>query len=88
MANIKSAVKRIRIAKRNEDRNKASKSNIKTILKKALGLISSKGADAEKLVRQAIKNIDKAVSKGILHKNTASRKKSRLMKKLNKSKAS
>lgn len=88
MANIKSAVKRIQITARNEKRNKAVKANIKTALKKALDLISSKSAEAEKLVRQAIKNIDKAVSKGILHKNTASRKKSRLTKKLNKSKVS
>lgn len=88
MANIKSAIKRIQITERNEKRNKAAKANIKTALKKALDLISAKGSDAEKMVRQAIKNIDKAVSKGILHKNTASRKKSRLTKKLNKSKAS
>lgn len=88
MANIKSAIKRIQITARNEKRNKAVKANIKTALKKALDQISSKGAEAEKLVRQAIKNIDKAVSKGILHKNTASRKKSRLTKRLNKSKAS
>ena len=87
MANIKSAVKRIKVTSRNEKRNKAVKSNIKTILKKAVSLISSKGKDAEKSVREAIKNIDKAVSKGILHKNTASRKKSRLMKKLNKSRS-
>jgi small subunit ribosomal protein S20 len=87
MANIKSAVKRIKVTSRNEKRNKAVKSNIKTILKKAVSLISAKGKDAEKSVREAIKNIDKAVSKGILHKNTASRKKSRLMKKLNKSRS-
>ncbi len=87
MANIKSAVKRIKVTSRNEKRNKAVKSNIKTILKKAASLISAKGKDAEKSVREAIKNIDKAVSKGILHKNTASRKKSRLMKKLNKSRS-
>ncbi len=86
MANIKSAIKRIQVSKRNESRNKSAKSGIKTTLRKALGLISSKSGEAEKLVRQAIKSIDKAVSKGILHKNTASRKKSRLMKKLNKSK--
>ncbi len=88
MANIKSAVKRIHVAKRNEKRNKSAKSNIKTLLNKALKIISEKGGDAEKLVREAIKNIDKAVSKGILHKNTASRKKSRLMKRLSKSKSS
>jgi len=88
MANIKSAIKRIQTTKRNELRNKSAKAGIRTILKKALGLISSKSAEAEKLVHQAIKDIDKAVSKGILHKNTASRKKSRLVKKLNKSKGS
>ena len=84
MTNIKSAIKRIRTAKRNEAKNRKVKSTVKTYLKKAIVAISGKKDDVEKMVREAIKNLDKAVSKGVLHKKTASRKKSRLMKLVNK----
>ena len=85
MANIKSAKKRILTAERNHERNVAFKSAIKTAVKKVL--TSAKANDQEALkaaMSEAYKLCDKAVSKGILHKNTAARKKSRLTKALNK----
>ena len=85
MANIKSAIKRIRTTNRNEKRNKAIKSSLKTSIKSAKSLIVSKGKDIEKFIKIAIVNLDKAVSKGVLHKNAAAKKKSRLMKTLNNS---
>ena len=86
MANIKSAIKRIRTAKRNETRNKALKIKIKKAVKEAKGAIQSKSAEMQKTLREAIKRIDKSVTKGVLHKRTAARKKSRLMKMFNKAK--
>ena len=80
MANIKSAKKRVLIAERNRVRNVAFKTSIKTALKKVLEL--AKGEDTEALnaaVSRASQLCDKAVSKGVLHKNTAARKKSRLV---------
>ncbi len=79
MANIKSAKKRVLIAEQNRIRNVAFKTSIKTALKKTLEL--AKGEDQEALnaaLSKAYQLCDKAVSKGILHKNTAARKKSRL----------
>ena len=61
-------------------RNKATKSVLKTVLKKAyVG-----GKDRETVIRYAIKRVDQACAKGILHKNNAARKKSQLMRLLNK----
>ena len=80
MANIKSAKKRVLIAEANRQRNVAFKSSIKTAVKKALALSTEGDKDA---LAAAISNFyklcDKAVSKGVLHKNTAARKKSRLV---------
>lgn len=79
MANIKSAQKRILVAERNRIKNVAFKTSIKSALKKVLELAKAKDEDAMKLaLSKAYQLCDKAVSKGILHKNTASRKKSRL----------
>ena len=85
MANIKSSKKRILVAEKNAERNVAFKSSIKTALKKALEL--AQGEDKEALataVSKVYQLCDKAVVKGILHKNTAARKKSRLSIALNK----
>ena len=85
MANIKSAKKRVLVAERNRLRNVAFKSSIKTALKKALELAQKKDTEALKLaMNKAYQLCDKAVSKGILHKNTAARKKSRLSLAVNK----
>ena len=79
MANFKSSKKRVLIAEANRQRNVAFKSTIKTAVKKALELAN--GEDKEALntaVSKVYQLCDKAVVKGILHKNTAARKKSRL----------
>ena len=80
MANIKSAKKRVLIAEKNRVRNVAFKTSIKTAIKKVLELASGKDKDAlGAAISKAYQLCDKAVSKGILHKNTAARKKSRLV---------
>lgn len=83
MANIKSAKKRVEITKIQTAKNKAFKSEMKTLIKKADLAISTNAADKNEAVMAAVKKIDKAVTKGILKKNTAARKKSSFDKKLN-----
>ena len=79
MANIKSAKKRVLIAEANRQRNGAFKSAIKTAVKKVLALAEGEDKDAlNSALSKVYQLCDKAVSKGILHKNTAARKKSRL----------
>ena len=85
MANIKSAKKRVLVAERNRLRNQAFRTSIKTAVKKVLELAKAEDKDALKTaLSKAYQLCDKAVSKGILHKNTAARKKSRLTKAVNK----
>ena len=80
MANIKSAKKRVLIAEANRQRNVAFKSSIKTAVKKALALAAESEKEAlNSAISRVYQLCDKAVSKGILHKNTAARKKSRLV---------
>ncbi len=82
MANIKSAKKRVKVTAAKTLRNKAHRSELRTVIKKGVTAIST-GTDSAEAVKLAIKKIDQAVSKGILHKNTAARKKSALVRKLN-----
>ena len=82
MPNIKSAKKRVKVIKAKTLRNKAVKSNLKTVLKKAAVAAAGNSADKEAAIRLAIKKVDQACAKGLLHKNTASRKKSQLARKL------
>ena len=84
MANIKSAKKRVLVAKRNTERNVAFKSSIKTAVKKALSLVNGDKNELNAAISKVYQLCDKAVGKGILHKNTAARKKSRLTKAINK----
>ena len=77
MANIKSAKKRIKVAKVKTERNRAYKSAIRTLMKNA---INSPESEKQNNITLAIQKLDKAASKGILHKNTVARKKSYLMK--------
>lgn len=85
MANIKSAKKRILIINKKTLRNKMVSSATKTAMKKVVAAVNAgdKAAAAEAL-RAATKAIDMACTKGVLHKNNASRKKSRLAKLVNK----
>lgn len=81
MANKKAAIKYIKISKRNRQRRLRYVNKIKEAVKTAKKAIGTKVEDAKDLLKSAIKAIDKAVSAGIMHKNTAARKKSRLMRK-------
>ena len=78
MANIKSAKKRVLTAQRNHDRNVSVKSEIKTAIKKTLRFAQEGSSDLEKSLSHVYSLCDKAVSKGVYHKNTVARKKSRL----------
>jgi len=84
MPNKKSAIKALRQSKKKQLRNKAIKDNVKKLVKDSRKSIDAKSGEAKDLVQQTIKAVDKAIQKGILKKNTGNRKKSRLMKKLNK----
>ena len=83
MPNIKSAKKRVKVIATKTMQNKAINSQLKTEIKKANAAIDGNAADKEAAVRVAIKEIDQAAAKGILPKNTAARRKSTLVKKLN-----
>ena len=80
MPNIKSAKKRAQIQERNRLRNNAFKSSIRTARKKVYDGLSKgmPAAELEPLVNQAFSLIDRAILKGILHKNTGARVKSRI----------
>lgn len=84
MANIKSAKKRILVNQTKADRNKAIKSGVKTAIKKVNAAVEAGDkAAANEALLAAASAIDKATSKGVYHKNTASRKVSRLSKTIN-----
>ncbi len=85
MANIKSAKKRILVNRTKAERNKAIKSGVKTAVKKVNAAIEANDkAAANEALTAATATIDKAASKGVYHKNTASRKVSRLAQAVNK----
>ena len=86
MPNIKSAKKRVKVIATKTARNKAAKSALSTAIKKANVAIEASAADKDVVVREAVKKIDQAAAKGIIHKNTAARKKSAFALKLNESK--
>lgn len=83
MPNTKSAKKDLLIHARNQARNASVKSRLKTMRTKALSSIKTDVAASADLVQDALKAFDSAATKGIIHKNTAARRKSRLVKKLN-----
>ena len=84
MPNIKSAEKRVEIAKKRTAVNKAMKSNLKTNIKKFDAAVADGNRDeANSAYKVAVKAIDKAAKNGILHKNNAAHKKSAITKKLN-----
>ena len=83
MANIKSALKRIKVAEFKTRRNKIIISSLKTSIRKFEDSVKGGNLEeAQNLYRKAVSMIDKAAAKGSLHKNTAARKKSRLSNKL------
>jgi len=83
LANIKSAIKRIKVAEFKTRRNKMIISSLKTSIKKFEDSVKAGNLEeAQNLYRKAVSLIDKAAAKGTIHKNTAARKKSRLSNKM------
>ncbi len=87
MPNIKSQKDRVAQAAKENLRNRMVKSNLKTVVKKADAAIAANADDKDAAVLAAVSAIDKAKSKGVLHKNTAARKISRMAKRANKANA-
>ena len=83
MANIKSQIKRNRQTLKRTERNKAVRSELKTRTKRAVTAVEAGADDAEALTRAAQKRIDSAAAKGVIHKNAAARRASRLAKRIN-----
>ena len=83
MPNIKSSIKRVRKAEAKTSQNKARRSELKTIIRNYNEGLISNSENKEELLKIAIKKLDKAASKKLIHKNKASRKKSQLMKAYN-----
>ena len=81
MPNIKSAIKRVKTAEKANAANSQAKSAMRTTVKKAEVALATGAENAQELVVAASKALDKAASKGLIHKNAAARKKSRLAKK-------
>lgn len=85
MPNIKSAMKRVELSKAANEKNKAEKSELKTAMKKFEAAVASGNREqADSAYKAAVKIVDQAVVKGIVHKNNAARKKSSMTLKLNK----
>ncbi|MGI8982947.1 MAG: 30S ribosomal protein S20 [Acidimicrobiales bacterium] len=82
MANIKSQIKRNKTNEKRRLRNKAARSEIKTRVKAALTLAADSPDAAADELRTAIKRIDKAAAKGVIHKNQAANRKSKLMRRI------
>ena len=87
MANIKSQIKRNRQNLVRHERNKAVRSELKTRAKAAVAAVEGGADDADATVRLAVKRIDSAATKGVIHKNQAARRKARLMAKVNRATA-
>ena len=78
MPNHKSAEKRVRQSEKRRTINRANRTKVRTYIKKLRAALDSKGQDVQKVLPETISVIDKAVQKGVLHKNAAARYKSRL----------
>jgi small subunit ribosomal protein S20 len=78
VANTKSAIKRMRQSERRRLRNRTIRSRVRTAVKAARTAVANPGPEAVAAVGQAIRELDRAVSKGVIHRNTAARKKSAL----------
>lgn len=83
MPNIKSAKKRVKVNAAKTANNRAANSALKTAIKKANVAIETNATDKAETVKVAVKKIDQAAAKNLIHKNCAARKKSNLVSKLN-----
>jgi small subunit ribosomal protein S20 len=88
MANIKSQKKRILTNAKRQERNKAVRSELKTRIKHADKAAGAAAEDTDEAVRRAVKALDMAAAKGIIHKNQAANRKSKLMKRVAKASTS
>lgn len=85
MPNTKQALKRMRVTAKRTARNRHVKSTVKTVVRRFSDTLAKGNLDiARDTLQSVVKTVDKAVSKGVVHKNAAARKKSRLAKRLNK----
>ncbi|HUC36124.1 MAG TPA: 30S ribosomal protein S20 [Acidimicrobiales bacterium] len=82
MANIRSQIKRNRQNERRRVRNKSVRSEMRTRTKRAVGAFEEGVADAGEALRLAVKRIDKAAAQGVIHRNQAANRKSRLMRRV------
>ncbi len=82
MANTKSAIKRMRQSETRRVRNRMIRSKVRTAVKIARIAVANPSPEARSAVLDAIRTLDKAVTKGVLHRNTAARKKSALARQL------
>jgi small subunit ribosomal protein S20 len=82
LANTSSALKRVRQNERRRLRNRTVRSQIRTAVKTARTALGTAGGDVRTVVAEAIRALDKAVTKGVIHRNTAARKKSTLARRL------
>ena len=82
MANTKSAIKRMRQSETRRARNRMIRSKVRTAVKIARTAVAGPAPEARSAVLDAIRTLDKAVTKGVLHRNTAARKKSALARRL------
>ncbi len=87
MPNIKSAIKRVKVEEARAKQNRIVKSRLKTTLKKFETAVASGDAELDAVYRQAVSMVDKAASKGVIHKNASNRKKAQLASALQKTKA-
>jgi small subunit ribosomal protein S20 len=78
VANTRSAKKRIKQNLKRRLRNRAVRSSIRSLVKTARGVVTDKTPQAKESVHEAIRQLDRAVSRGIIHRNTAARRKSAL----------
>ncbi|MEI5905776.1 30S ribosomal protein S20 [Bacillus spongiae] len=83
MPNIKSAIKRVKTSEARQAQNATVKSSMRTAVKKFEAAVVNNESNKTELLSDAVKQLDKAAQKGLIHKNTADRTKSRLMKKVN-----
>jgi small subunit ribosomal protein S20 len=87
MANIKSQIKRNKQNERRHEKNKSVRSELKTRIKRADEAASTGAEDSPERVRRAVKALDMAAAKGVIHKNQAANRKSKLMKRVAKASA-
>ena len=87
MPNIKSSIKRVSVNRKKNLRNRMVKSGVKTAVKKYNALLVNKTAEGNQGLSAVASTLDRAAAKGVIHKNTANRKKARLAKALNRAAA-